>query len=111
MASGERPFKGDTSLSVLSAILKDSPKPLGEINPATPSDLTRIVRRCLSKDPDDRYQSAVDLRSDLDDLRQSPPGAGRHTGGPGHEEKLGRGGHGWPALLVVAPRLPQPLSR
>ncbi len=76
MACGERPFKGDTSLSVLSAILKDSPKPLGEINPATPSDLTRIVRRCLSKDPEDRYQSAVDLRSDLDDLRQSPPGAG-----------------------------------
>jgi Tol biopolymer transport system component/predicted Ser/Thr protein kinase len=76
MASGERPFKGDTSLSVLSAILKDSPKPLGEINPATPSDLTRIVRRCLSKDPEDRYQSAIDLRSDLDDLRQSPPGAG-----------------------------------
>jgi Tol biopolymer transport system component len=77
MASGERPFKGVTTLSVLSAILKDSPKPLGEINPATPRDLARIVRRCLSKDPDDRYQSAVDLRSDLDDLRHSlAPGAG-----------------------------------
>ena len=71
MASGERPFKGDTSLSVLSAILKDTPKALGELNPALPRELGRYVRRCLAKDPDERYQSAADLRNDLEELRNS----------------------------------------
>ncbi len=71
MAVGERPFKGDTSLSVLSAILRDTPTPLLEVNPSLPRELARVVRRCLAKDPDDRYQSAADLRSDLDDLRQA----------------------------------------
>ena len=71
MASGERPFKGDTSLSVMSAILKDTPKALGELNPALPRELGRYVKRCLAKDPDDRYQSATDLRNDIEDLRQS----------------------------------------
>ncbi len=71
MAVGERPFKGDTSLSVLSAILRDNPRPLLEVNPTLPRELARVVRRCLAKDPDDRYQSAADLRNDLDDLRQA----------------------------------------
>jgi eukaryotic-like serine/threonine-protein kinase len=71
MAVGERPFKGDTSLSVLSAILRDTPRPLLEVKPSLPRELARVVRRCLAKDPDDRYQSAADLRSDLDDLRQA----------------------------------------
>ena len=71
MATGARPFTGDTSLSVLSAILKDSPKPLTDLNPMLPRDLSRIVRRSLVKDPDRRYQSAMDLRNDLEDLQQS----------------------------------------
>ena len=71
MAVGERPFKGDTSLSVLSAILRDTPTPLLEVNPSLPRELARVVRRCLAKAPDERYQSTADLRSDLDDLRQA----------------------------------------
>ena len=71
MATGERPFHGDTSMSVLSAILKDSPKSLTDIRPHVPRDLSRIVRRCLAKEPERRYQSAIDLRNDLEDLRHS----------------------------------------
>ncbi|MGE0864365.1 MAG: protein kinase [Vicinamibacterales bacterium] len=71
MACGERPFKGDTSLSVLSAILRDTPRPITEIKPAVPRDLVRILRRCLAKNADERYQSAGDLRNDLEDLLQS----------------------------------------
>jgi Tol biopolymer transport system component len=71
MATGQRPFNGDTSLSVLSAILRDSPRPIGELNSGLPRDVWRIVRHCLAKDPDKRYQSAKDLRHDLDDLAQS----------------------------------------
>ena len=58
MATGERPFKGDSKLSVLSSIVRDTPKQVREINPDVPNDLSRIIRRCLNKDPDNRYQSA-----------------------------------------------------
>jgi eukaryotic-like serine/threonine-protein kinase len=71
LATGERPFTGDTSLSVLSAILKDTPKSLSELNPAAPRELERIVRHALVKDPDRRYQSAKDLRHDLEELAQA----------------------------------------
>ncbi len=70
MATGTRPFKGDSSLSVLSAILRETPAPITDLNPALPRELSRIVRRCLAKDPDRRYQSAKDLRNDLDELKQ-----------------------------------------
>ena len=69
-ATGERPFKGDTSMSVLAAILRDTPKSPTDVNPGLPPDLARIVRHCLAKDPDRRYQSAKDLRNDLDELAQ-----------------------------------------
>jgi serine/threonine protein kinase/Tol biopolymer transport system component len=71
MATGARPFTGDTSLSVLSSILRDTPKNVTDVNSALPRDVSRIVRRCLAKEPDQRYQSAKDLRHDLDDLSQS----------------------------------------
>jgi Tol biopolymer transport system component len=70
MASGEKPFRGASVVSILSAILRDVPRPLADLNPRLPRDFTRIVRRCLAKDPDERYQSAKDLRLDLEDLRQ-----------------------------------------
>ena len=70
MASGERPFRGESVVSVLSSILRDVPRPLAELNPRLPREFTRIVRRCLAKDPDERYQSAKDLRLNLEDLRQ-----------------------------------------
>jgi Tol biopolymer transport system component len=69
MASGERPFSGESVVSVLSSILRDVPRPLTELNPRLPREFTRIVRRCLAKDPDERYQSAKDLRLDLEELR------------------------------------------
>jgi Tol biopolymer transport system component len=71
MATGDRPFKGDTPVSTISSIVKDTPVPLTDINRALPRDLTRIVRRALAKDPERRYQSAKDLRNDLEELKQS----------------------------------------
>jgi Tol biopolymer transport system component len=70
MATGERPFKGDTNVSIISAILKDTPAPITDSNPNLPADLARIIRRCLAKDPDRRYQTAADLRNELEELRQ-----------------------------------------
>jgi serine/threonine protein kinase/Tol biopolymer transport system component len=71
MATGRRPFTGDTSISIISSIIKDTPKSVTEVNAALPRDLGRIVRRALVKDPTRRYQTAADLRNDLEELKAS----------------------------------------
>jgi serine/threonine protein kinase/roadblock/LC7 domain-containing protein len=70
MATGERPFKGDTSVSTISAILKDTPSSVTNLRPELPRDLGRIVKHALSKDPEHRYQTAKDLRNDLETLKE-----------------------------------------
>ena len=70
MATGELPFKGDSSMSTLSSILRDTPRPITDINPDLPRDLAKVVRRALTKDPEHRYQSAKDLRNELEELKQ-----------------------------------------
>jgi serine/threonine protein kinase len=70
MATGQRPFKGDTNVTVLSSILKDTPPSVTDINDTLPSELGRIIRHCLVKDPARRYQSAADLRNELAELKQ-----------------------------------------
>lgn len=65
MATGQRPFRGDTNVSVLSAILKDTPVSISDVRKDMPRELARVVHRCLAKDPEDRYQTAKDLRNDL----------------------------------------------
>jgi len=71
LATGERPFTGDTSVSVLSSILKDTPRAVTDLKPTLPRDLSRIIRQCLVKDPEYRYQSAKDLRNELRVLEQA----------------------------------------
>ncbi len=70
MATGQRPFQGDTGLSVLSSVLKDQPRPATELNPSLPSAFSRILKTCLRKDPDRRFQSAKDVRNELETLRE-----------------------------------------
>jgi len=70
MATGERPFRGNTNLSVLSSILKDTPRPASELRDEVPKPLARMIQRALEKRPEDRYQSTTDLRRDLEDLKR-----------------------------------------
>ena len=70
MATGRRPFQGETATAVLSSILKDTPASVTEINPSLPPLLARIIRRCLAKDPERRYQTAKDIRNELEELKQ-----------------------------------------
>jgi TolB-like protein/Flp pilus assembly protein TadD len=70
MATGERPFKGDTSVSLISAIVKDTPPSVDTVRAELPHHLARIVNRCLEKNPKRRYQSAIDVYNELDDLRR-----------------------------------------
>jgi serine/threonine protein kinase/tetratricopeptide (TPR) repeat protein len=70
MATGRRPFEGENNLSVLSSILKDTPPAAYEVRADLPRPLGRMIQRALEKRPEDRYQSALDLRKDLEDLRR-----------------------------------------
>jgi serine/threonine protein kinase len=70
LTTGRRPFAGDSSLSVLSSIVKDTPPSITELNRTLPAELARIVRHCLVKDPGRRYQTAADVRNELEELKQ-----------------------------------------
>ena len=65
MVTGKRAFTGTTHASLISSILKDTPRPIVEIQPLVPPLLDHIVSRCLAKDPDERWQSASDLTREL----------------------------------------------
>ena len=60
----------------MSSILRDTPPPVTEIRDELPDHLGRILRRCLEKDLDRRYQTALDLRNELEDLRDEEAPAG-----------------------------------
>ena len=67
MVTGRLPFGGVSPADMLSAILRDAPRPTATLNPEVPAGVERIIGRCLEKDPRRRYQSAVDLRNDLEE--------------------------------------------
>jgi serine/threonine protein kinase/roadblock/LC7 domain-containing protein len=71
MATGKRAFQGKSQLSVMSAILEKEPEPISTVNPLTPPLLDHIVRRCLAKIPEERWQSAQDLKLELEWVRQA----------------------------------------
>jgi TRAP transporter TAXI family solute receptor len=70
MATGERPFKGDSTISLLSSIMKDPAPSATDLKPGLPRHLARVISRCLEKNPEHRYQSAKDVRNELNGLRQ-----------------------------------------
>jgi len=70
MATGERPFTGDTHVSTISSVIKDTPPHVSEIKQTLPRHLGRIVNHCLEKKPDNRLQSAKDVRNELQGLKK-----------------------------------------
>ncbi len=70
MLSGKRAFQGDTSVETMSAILKQDPPELTEINRTVPPALERIVRHCLEKNPEERFQSVRDVAFNLANLSE-----------------------------------------
>ncbi len=70
MTTGQHPFRGDNPASVISAILKDSPPPVTELKAELPNHLGRVVRRCLEKAPQRRYQSAREIQLELEGLER-----------------------------------------
>lgn len=65
MIGGEPPFSGEHEAVVIYSILNESPRPITELRPQVPPDLTAILDRALARDPDQRYASALDMHHDL----------------------------------------------
>jgi TolB-like protein/Tfp pilus assembly protein PilF len=65
MATGQRPFRGDSPAELISSILRDTPRPLGEMRADLPEELARVIRRCLEKSAADRFPSAQEVRYGL----------------------------------------------
>ncbi len=78
MLSGERPFKADSSPSLMSAILRDTPAAIVSQQAAVPAALERLVFRLLEKRPDDRVQTARDVFNELRHLRKQTESQSEH---------------------------------
>jgi Tol biopolymer transport system component len=65
MATRRKAFEGTGQSGVMAAILKDDPPPISSLLPATPPTLDRLVKKCFAKDPEERWQSAHDLKIEL----------------------------------------------
>src|SRR5712692_11947026 len=76
MATGKPAFTGNSRASLVAAILSSEPQPMVSLQAMTPPMLERAVRRCLAKDPDERWQSASDLANELDWVAEGSSQAG-----------------------------------
>ena len=90
LIAGSRPFTGETQANLVASILKEEPQPLYEVEPRTPRGLAEVVRTCLEKDPEKRWQSARDVRHALRWMAAEPP-----PSIPARSVRV------WPALAVV----------
>jgi serine/threonine protein kinase/Tol biopolymer transport system component len=67
-ATRRKPFPAESDVDVMHKILHDKPTPVEELNPEAPAELRRVIRRCLAKEPEKRYQSMKDLALELGEL-------------------------------------------
>jgi len=69
MATGKRAFERGTTAETLTAIIREEPAPVAQLNPRVPAPIRWLVERCLSKDPEDRFGTTKDLARDLASVR------------------------------------------
>ena len=93
MATGRRAFDGKSKTSLIAAILDRDPTPMNELQPLAPTALVYVVGRCLSKDPDERWQSVFDIQLELKRI-----GADR---GDEAARPVGRGARLWLAVAAA----------
>ena len=83
MATGKRAFERGTTAETLTAIIREEPEPVSQLNARLPAPVRRLVERCLSKDPEDRFGTTKDLARDLAAVRDhlsEAPGSAEVTG-------------------------------
>jgi serine/threonine protein kinase/Tol biopolymer transport system component len=73
-ATKRRPFEGESNVQALYKIVYEAAPPLKDFDPSASPELQRVIRRCLAKDPDERYQSIQDVALELKELRRDMEG-------------------------------------
>ena len=68
--TSRRAFAGTDTIDTLNKIIREPAPPISQFNPTAPADLQRIVRRCLAKDPNERYQNIKDVAIELKEIRR-----------------------------------------
>src|SRR4249919_514513 len=76
MATGRKAFSGKSQASLIGAILRDDPPSVNEVAPMTPPALNRVIKTCLAKDPEDRFQTAHDAKLQLEWIAEGGSQAG-----------------------------------
>jgi eukaryotic-like serine/threonine-protein kinase len=76
MATGTRAFVGDSTADTLAAVLNAQPKPPTQIVARLPRELERLILRCLKKEPERRYQSMLDVRNELQEIKEETDSSG-----------------------------------
>lgn len=80
MATGKHAFEGKSKASLIASILATEPQPISASQPASPESLDRLIRTCLAKEPDERWQSAHDVAIELRSVGSAPtPARGRRN--------------------------------
>jgi eukaryotic-like serine/threonine-protein kinase len=97
MATGQLPFRGDSSATIFEAILNRAPMPPIRLNPDLPSKLEEIINKALEKDRNLRYQHASDIRTDLQRLRRDSD-TSRSAAATAQVESLARKSTRWAAV-------------
>ena len=98
MATGRKAFAGKSHASLISAIMTSEPAPISAVQPLAPAALDHVVRTCLAKDPDARWQTAHDVLVELKWITE----AGSQTGIAPAARKKGRESMLWALLAVVS---------
>ncbi len=101
MATGKPAFAGKSRASLIAAILSSEPQPMTALQAMTPPALERVVKKCLAKDPDERWQSASDLAAELYWISESGSQAGVPTRGFPRRKTWERAGWLVAALLLL----------
>ena len=97
-----RPFQGESNVQSLYKLVYEPARSITEFEPSAPADLQRIIRRCLAKDPDDRYQTIQDVAIELRDLRRDMEGDTQLDGSVA-ASTAGAESFGRPAVRTVEP--------
>jgi Tol biopolymer transport system component/predicted Ser/Thr protein kinase len=100
MATGKKAFDGKTTASVIAAVLAAEPAPISSLQPMTPPALERLVKICLAKDPDERFQSAHDLSLQLKWISEAGSQAG--VAAPVIAHRRSRERIAWALIGIVA---------